>query len=81
MDDGHDKLNLLLHAFAEFLNFLVPPARYAEFHKPVAKLLVGFFLVHAFQLSEINGLLADFHLLVKPAFFWEIADVCDIAWL
>lgn len=76
--DGGDELHLLLHAFGEFFEAFVPPVGDVEFLKPRLQAAFGFAGGETFELSEVDGLFADFHFLVESAFFGEVADVCHI---
>ena len=74
VEHGDDKLHLLLHAFREFLELLVPPRHDAERFKPHFKAALSLGVGEAFELREVNGLLAYLHLFVQPALLGQVAD-------
>ena len=78
VDDGGDELDFLLHTFREFLDFLVPPASDFKLVEPCFQAFLCFDFLYAFEFSQINGLLPDFHFLVKAAFFGQVADAGDV---
>ena len=78
MHHSGDELHLLLHALGEFFEAFVPPIGNVEFLKPRLQAAFGFVGGETFELSEVDGLLADFHFLVESAFFGEVADACHI---
>src|SRR5205807_1764243 len=42
--------------------------------EPLIDARVGVFAAHVFQFGKEAQLLANFHLLVEPAFFWQVTD-------
>ncbi len=57
----------LLHPFAQFLDFTIPPGHYLKLLKPFGKTLVCRTLVYPFKSCQINGLFAHFHFSVQPS--------------
>ena len=76
--DSGDELDLLRHTLGEFLHLLLPPVLDAEFHEPFLQFRAGILLAHSLELGQIHGLVADFHLTVKPTLLWKIADLLHI---
>ena len=74
MEHGDDELHFLLHAFGEFFEFFVPPGHDAKFVEPHLEAVFCLCTAEAFELCEIDGLLADFHFFVESALFGKIAD-------
>ena len=73
MQDGGDELDFLLHAFRQFLPFLVLPLGHFYAVEPRVNTPVGLLSREAFQLGEESELFADLHLLVEAAVFRQIA--------
>ena len=55
VNDGGDKLDFLLIALRQFLDFLAVIFGNTESLQPILQAAVGFFAAHAFQLSQISA--------------------------
>ena len=78
VDDGDDELHLLLHALGELFELLAPPRHDPELLEPRLDAAFGFAVAEPFELGQVDGLLADLHLLIKAALFGQVADVVDV---
>src|SRR5262245_17537861 len=84
MQDGRDKLDLLLHSLRELIPSSLFPAAHFDPVKPFINLAAGNDSRKTFQLRKELELLTHFHLLVKTTVFGQIPDslleFCCILW-
>ena len=78
MEDGGYELDFLRHTFGEFLDAFVPPGHDFEAVEPVAETACSLGAGEAFELGEVESLLADAHLTVETALLGEVADAAGV---
>ena len=74
MYHGSDELDLLLHSLRQLLGSLLFPIAELQFSEPPIDAHIGFLASNILQLGKETKLLADFHLLIKPALFRQVSD-------
>jgi hypothetical protein len=73
--DGSDKLDFLLHAFGELLDFFIPPLEGFKTIKHDFAFLICFLAGKAFELGEVEEVFTYFHFLIEASFFREISHL------
>src|SRR4026208_409355 len=74
MQHSSYELGFLLHSFGKLGGFLVLPFLKLDSFQPEIDSLIQSVSVYAFECGEELNLLANFHLLVQPAFFWQVTN-------
>src|SRR3546814_7524170 len=81
MQHGGNELNLLLHAFGEFLDFLFPPAFHFHFPEPAPNPFSRFVSAYTFEAGQVEDMFAYFHFFVESSFFRKVANHGNVRWL